>query len=133
MRATDLFRVATIVLATFTVACGGSRSGSGVSKRPGGDDDGVLLIVDNTGPFDLVVYAFRAHPNSRARLGLVASSGTGRFRIPPDIGEAGRFGIVLDPVGSASTFGVPDITARTGQVVRVRVAASIGQSSWTVR
>ncbi len=93
--------------------------------------DPVTLQVVNHNWNDIVIYA--VVDGMRTRLGDVASSRTATLKLPSTLVTAtGMLQLLLDPLGSRSTFRTGSIMVNGGQQVRLQIENELRLSTWTV-
>jgi len=94
-------------------------------------NDPVTLEVVNHNWNDIVIYALV--DGTRTRLGDVSSSRTTTLKLPNTlINSTGMLQLLLDPLGSRSTFRTGAIMVNGGQQVRLQIENELRLSTWTV-
>ncbi|MGH7466685.1 MAG: hypothetical protein ACRENP_01740 [Longimicrobiales bacterium] len=92
----------------------------------------VTLQVVNNNWNDIVVYALI--DGTRTRLGDVGASRTTMLKLPTTlITASGMLQLILDPLGSRSTFRTGQIMVNGGQRVRLLIENELRLTSWTVQ
>jgi hypothetical protein len=92
----------------------------------------VTLHVVNNNWNDIVIYALV--DGTRTRLGDAGASRTTMLRLPSTlIAASGMLQLILDPLGSRSTFRTGAIMVNGGQRVRLLIENELRLTSWTVQ
>jgi hypothetical protein len=102
-------------------------------RRPNAaSQDPITLQVVNNNWNDIVIYALI--DGTRTRLGDVGASRTTMLRLPNTlITASGMLQLILDPLGSRSTFRTGHIMVNGGQRVRLLIENELRLTSWTVQ
>ena len=101
------------------------KRGNNLSNEP------VTLQVVNNNWNDMVIYALV--DGTRTRLGDVGASRTATLRLPTTLVTAsGMLQLILDPLGSRTTFRTGQIMVNGGQRVRLLIENELRLTSWTV-
>jgi hypothetical protein len=101
-----------------TAACVGKGKNAPVPQAP------TTVFVRNRAFIDVDVFAL--YGGIRTRLGTVAASGTGTFRIPPTVvGEGRALRFLVDPIGSRRLGRSFEIYVRPGSRVTLTIPSSM--------
>jgi hypothetical protein len=92
----------------------------------------VTVAVTNHNWQEIVVYAIVG--SSRQRLGTVPAVKQATFQLPTGLmAFPGTVNLLLDPIGSRSTFRTGAIAVGSGQQIRLTVENQLTLSNWTVQ
>ena len=92
----------------------------------------ITVRIANNNQLDVTVYA--VNQGMRVRIGTVTSTSTAHFEIPlRQIGSAGEFRLLADPIGSTRTVTSEVVHVFPGQVVEWMLAPDLRQSSLSIR
>ncbi len=126
MSAREGVGLALLLVATLHAsACSGRRL---AAPAP---DGRITVEVRNQHYLDVVVLGLL--DGSATRLGTETGLMDGAFDVPAHVVVVGHVRLLVDPVGSAEAYLTDPIPVFPGDVVELRVASSIGMSSWSVR
>ena len=104
-------------------------------KKPGDEvriPQPVRVEIENHNWNDIVVYALVQ--GTRHRLGSVGAVNRASLKVPEGIVMLpGSVELLLDPLGSRTTFRTGHIMVGLGQEVRLRVENELRLTSWTVQ
>jgi hypothetical protein len=90
----------------------------------------MVVTVINSNYMDVDVYAVRGR--SRSRVGSVTGLSTATFNVPAEIAPDGNLQLLIDPVGSSSTYTTETISVNPGQHVELTVAPVLRMSRFSV-
>jgi hypothetical protein len=123
-------RIATSILLMLVVLSAGACFKRSVMHQ---DVNGsITLRVANNNQLDVTVYV--VNQGMRVRVGTVTSTSTAHFELPlRQIGSAGEFRLLADPIGSTRTVTSEVVHVFPGQVVEWMLAPDLRQSSLSIR
>ncbi|MGH7460561.1 MAG: hypothetical protein ACREMA_05980 [Longimicrobiales bacterium] len=91
----------------------------------------VTLQVVNHNWSDIIIYA--VIDGTRTRLGDVSASRSATIKLPTTLlASSGMLQLMLDPLGSRTTFRTGHIMVNGGQQVRLLIENELRLTSWTV-
>ena len=90
----------------------------------------VELTVNNSNYLDVDVFAVRG--TSRGRVGSVTGLSTATFHVPVAYTPDGNLQLLVDPIGSSSTYMTDKIAVGPGVHVELTVTAVLRMSSYAV-
>ena len=108
-----------------TAACA-SHHASAAAAPP----EPVEVTVNNSNYLDVDVFAVRG--TSRGRVGSVTGLSTATFHVPVQYTPDGNLQLLVDPIGSSSTYMTDKISVSTGVHVELTVTAVLRMSSYAV-
>jgi hypothetical protein len=106
-------------------ACATNHASGTASPR-----DVMIVTVNNSNYMDLDVFAVRGR--ARARVGSVTGLSTATFRVPAEYAPDGNLQLLIDPIGSNTTYTTETISVNPGQHVELTVAPVLRMSSFSV-
>ena len=106
-------------------ACATNRASSAVTPR-----EQMIVTVNNSNYMDVDVFAVRGR--TRTRVGSVMGLTTATFNVPAEIAPDGNLQLLIDPIGSNSTYTTETITVNPGQHVELTVAPVLRMSRFSV-
>ena len=114
----------------------GTTTSCFLKKKQTNDPDAVwqpvTVAVTNHNWQEIVVYAIVG--SSRQRLGTVPAVKHATFQLPTGLmAFPGTVNLLLDPIGSRSTFRTGAIAVGSGQQIRLTVENQITLTNWTVQ
>jgi hypothetical protein len=119
--------VALLLLSTSLSACTLFKKRSNTPT-----EEPVRLQVDNRNWNDIVIYA--VVNGSRTRLGDVGASRSTMMTLPKALmPRSGLLELVLDPLGSRSTFRTGGILVNSGNLVRLTIENELRLTTWSVQ
>jgi len=90
----------------------------------------VEVTVNNSNYLDVDVFAVRG--TSRGRVGSVTGLSTATFHVPVQYTPDGNLQLLVDPIGSSSTYMTDKISVSPGVHVELTVTAVLRMSSYAV-
>lgn len=118
--------VAAIVGLTIDAAACATKHASGAAMPR----EQMIVTVNNSNYMDVDVYVVRGR--SRSRVGSVTGLSTTTFNVPAEIAPDGNLQLLIDPIGSNSTYTTEMISVNPGQHVELTVAPVLRMSRFSV-
>jgi hypothetical protein len=97
---------------------------AGCAPLGGAAEPYATLVIDNDSAMNVNIHAVRH--GSRLRIGMVPGVSTRDFPIRADmLGPGGQLDLVIDPIGSRTTYSAMPINVNRGDTIQLRVGAVI--------
>lgn len=121
-----------LALASLATGCAMLRPHHEENEAPADETESqdVGVHVANHNWSDIVVFAIRG--SARVRLGDVTTGNEADFVLPRSMVNGGQITITLHPIGGPRDFNTGPILVQPGQMIDLRIEASINQTNWSI-